>query len=420
MDAANSEGGSRNETATTIRVAALSILDVQMKDESGAYRCSLQIRLKHGEQQSFVAEAETREEAAAKTLSQICVSPLQIVDFRQGPETGAASSTLGLNQYVVIVEEREKVRESLRAGAGRFISHDFAYGLVIAALRAASHAGLLKAAYRANNQKFLRSLAHELVDEQLEALGSDTVAKLALSDYARLEAEAIALEHLNQAASAAVVTATNHPRADSILSLFDTSAWLFNKQGQRRDAFTETQLWLAWYPGVENDHLVLGDVIDSMPVAPDIKIPWIVRVFENPKGWIRFRGAVDLEDHDVLHVLLGRGLQDQDEAFVVGFAMGTAKRTSPIQFRVLRFALTYLYPEPYRVPKYLQPAFNLGFQCGKETGAKDLYKRSLKDLRNMSIGDARKEAGIDISVVLKYYEKEQQEIPFTIASLRLP
>jgi hypothetical protein len=217
-----------------------------------------------------------------------------------------------------------------------------------------------------------------------------------------------------------VLTAANYPRPDSILNLFDTSAWLFDSQGRRRDAYTDTDLWLAWYPGVHNDQQTVDEVIRTMPAAPPSKIPWIVRMFENPESWVRFRGAVDLEDHDVLHVLLGRGLQDQDEAFVLGFAMGTAKKVSWLQYWVFKLVLARLYPEPYRIPRFLQPAFNLGVRCGQATGAKDLYKRHLKRLRGLSLADARKEAEIDMGVVSDFYEQERQQIPFTIASLRLP
>ncbi|MEZ6136769.1 MAG: hypothetical protein R3C53_17885 [Pirellulaceae bacterium] len=317
------------------------------------------------------------------------------------------------NQAITVIKARDAT--GTRAGVGRCNDSCRPTALVIAALRAANHAGLLGAAFRANNQKLLRGLAGELTQEL-----ADAVSPVTDHETHRLEIEGIVLQHLNRVASAAVVTAANHPKPDSILRLFDTSAWLFDSQGNRRDSYTDTELWLAWYPGVENDDLTVDEVIRSMPAAPPSKIPWIVRLFENPTSWIRFRGAVDLEDHDVLHVLLGRGLQDQDEAFVIGFAMGTAKRVSLFQYWVFKFVMARLYPEPYRIPIYLQPAFNLGVQCGQATGTRNLYKQQLKELRHLTLGEARRAAQIDLSVVRRFFELEQQQIPFTIASLRLP
>ncbi len=79
-----------------------------------------------------------------------------------------------------------------------------------------------------------------------------------------------------------------------------------------------------------------------------------------------------MADDDVLHVLLGRGLQDQDEAFVLGFAMGTAKKVSWFQYHIFKQVVVRLYPEPYRIPAFLLPAFDIGVQCRMKTGRKDL------------------------------------------------
>ncbi|MEM8735269.1 MAG: hypothetical protein AAGG44_13645 [Planctomycetota bacterium] len=332
----------------------------------------------------------------------------------------------GETRFLVTVEEQGG--SGNRAGIGRYLAgpdddRRQELGFTIGLLRAVSHAGLLKADYRANNQKIFRGWAKELVDDLVEVLevdGASTDASDSTDAVRRLEAESLILEHTNRVASSAVVTAANHPRPDSVLGLFDTSVWLFESNGRRRDSYTDTDLWLAWYPGVENEDKTVREVIDSMPRAPATKIPWIVKLFENPESWIRFRGAVDLEDHDVMHVLLGRGLQDQDEAFVIGFAMGTAKKVSWFQYWVFKFVIGRLYPEPYRIPPFLQPAFDLGVQCGKETGTKNLYQRDLKELLEMPLAQAREDAGIDMRVVQKYFELEQQKIPSTIASLRLP
>lgn len=353
----------------------------------------------------FEGHGVTREQAVSASLSQLCVRPCSISRV-----SSLASEGEG---WQVIVAVEDATREL--AGVGRYMAADQDSGLVIAALRAASHAGMLKSAFRANNQKVFRGWSQDLMRELAGILQLEQ-----LDEFQRLDAEGIVLEHLNRVASAAVVTAANYHKPDSILSLFDTSVWLFDSQGRRRDSYTDTTLWLAWYPGFQNDEQTVDEVIASMPAAPESKIPWIVRLFENPESWIRFRGAVDLEDHDVLHVLLGRGLQDQDEAFVIGFAMGTAKRVSRLQYWIFKFVLARLYPEPYRIPKFLQPAFDLGVKCGQKTGAEDLYKQHLKRLRPLTLKEARQQAGIDMSVLRRYYELEQQQIPFTIASLRLP
>ena len=57
------------------------------------------------------------------------------------------------------------------------------------------------------------------------------------------------------------------------------------------------------------------------------EIPLIVRLLENQKyhlpGVTLFHGAVDLDMHDRIHILLGRGLLTADESFTIGFTMGS-------------------------------------------------------------------------------------------------
>ena len=89
--------------------------------------------------------------------------------------------------------------------------------------------------------------------------------------------------------------------------------------------------WRSWSPGLENDHLTLREVLATLPAAPPAAIPWVVRLFENPQGWLRMHGAADLATHDRIHVVLGRGLLAQDEAFVIGFTMVTTKAVSRLE-----------------------------------------------------------------------------------------
>jgi len=391
-----------------VRIATIEVVGVEMTaGAANAVHCTIAIRPQDGPSACVNGEGDTEVTAIVAAVSQLCVSKLVLCHVLQRENS--------VDHYRCVVAIAEDTPVNARSGAGRASSVRLDVAIAVATLRAASHAGLLKSDYRANNQKVLRDWARELIQELVQLQAEDV--PLAIKN---LEAEGVLLEAFNRVASAAVITAANHPQPDTILRLFDTSAWLFDSQGRSRDSYTDTNLWLAWYPGIMNDEKTVDEVIGSMPAASDSAIPWIVRLFENPTSRLRFRGAVDLEDHDVLHVLLGRGLQDQDEAFVLGFAMGTAKQISRIETYVFKFIVSRLYPEPYRVPKFLHPAFDLGVQCGRATGAANLYKQQLKDLRPLSLGEARRRTGIDMDIVRQYYQIEQQRIPFTIASLRLP
>jgi hypothetical protein len=100
--------------------------------------------------------------------------------------------------------------------------------------------------------------------------------------------------------------------------------------------------------------------------------------------------------------------------------MGTAKNVSLLQYYAFRWVMVHLYPEPYRIPSFLLPAFDVGVECGKKTGKRNLYREPLEALRAVKLCEARQQCEIDVEALRVSFRKEQERIPFTIASLRLP
>jgi len=80
--------------------------------------------------------------------------------------------------------------------------------------------------------------------------------------------------------------------------------------------------WKDWNPMLNNGEKKLGTVLKTMPSNEQQDISSVVKLFENPSSPIALPGAINLERHDCIHVILGRGLLPQDEAFVIGFYHG--------------------------------------------------------------------------------------------------
>ena len=57
------------------------------------------------------------------------------------------------------------------------------------------------------------------------------------------------------------------------------------------------------------------------------KIHWLVWLLENPNSPVSLTGAIDLYNHDIIHILLDRGMEVKDEAMVSGFTMGNSTAT---------------------------------------------------------------------------------------------
>jgi len=177
--------------------------------------------------------------------------------------------------------------------------------------------------------------------------------------------------------------------------------------------------WSDWNPGLDNDHLSLQQVLNSMPAAEADQIPWRVRLFENPSSSIAFPGAISLRRHDAVHALLGRGLSSQDEAFVIGYTMGAASKIRSWHFSVFRCVATRLYPRAYRFKRSDLIAFDLGFAQGQRGKARDLHCVPFENLGDKSLAQLRRDLGIDVHALHAAYRAEAIHLPHTSASRRL-
>jgi len=205
-----------------------------------------------------------------------------------------------------------------------------------------------------------------------------------------------------------------------VLTRFDAQAALAQAEGEAKTSDTRTRNWWEWFPGLDNDARTLREVLAELPAAPPTDIPWIVRLFENDQGWLRLHGAVSLEHHDMIHVLLGRGLLDQDEAFVLGYTMGSTKAVSRVERWFFKCALSRLYPEPYRISPWMLAAYDLGLEAGRECGTKNLHRALSDEMLDRPLGETRRKLLIDTQRLRHFYAREREALPGTLASLRLP
>jgi hypothetical protein len=225
---------------------------------------------------------------------------------------------------------------------------------------------------------------------------------------------------LNRFGEGQAIVAAHSPDPQTLLTRFDAQAALVRAGGEAKTSDTLTSNWWEWFPGLDNDARTLREVLAELPAAHPGDIPWIVRLFENDQGWLRLHGAVSLAHHDMIHVLLGRGLLDQDEAFVLGFTMGTTRAVSRLERWFFKLALSRLYPEPYRISRRMLAAYDLGLEAGREFGVRNLHLALRDDMLDRPLGDTRRDLRIDTRRLRRYYARERDALPGTLASLRLP
>jgi hypothetical protein len=180
-----------------------------------------------------------------------------------------------------------------------------------------------------------------------------------------------------------------------------------------------------WHIPLSREELTLRQAADELAVLglKQDDVPLIVQLIENPRfdfpGLDVFHGATGLVAHDRIHVLLGRGLLAKDEAFVIGFTMGSTDRVSQTEERLYGFFSKYFYPKSYSFSDEDYRVFQDAVRLGFISDCKPLSEVDLESLLDLSLADARKKIGIEPELLRAYYAIEQKRYPHSFESQRL-
>jgi len=178
----------------------------------------------------------------------------------------------------------------------------------------------------------------------------------------------------------------------------------------------------AWQPPSLWSGRMLWSALEEMePFKLDqADVPLVIKLTENPKHLTSklFTGAVDLFTHDCIHVILGRGLLIKDEAFVIGYTMGSSKKMKRWRRNLFMFISKYLYPEGYKFGEEERFVFYCGVMAGEKCPT-DLSEVDFKQLLDYKVLGIREKLGIDKKLLECYYCLEKKCFPESPESQRL-
>jgi len=166
--------------------------------------------------------------------------------------------------------------------------------------------------------------------------------------------------------------------------------------------------WRSWKPEFDDDK-TLGKVLSEMPRDGADKIPWQVWLLENPSSPISFPGAITLRRHDAMHALLCTSFYAEDEAFTVGFTMGTAEWGHQWLLRLFMWLTTWFYPGEYRWNQNYLEHFLDGFHHGRNSGMYNLHDFPFEEYEHISLKNLRELVGIEwLDSTVSYKEWAQR------------
>ncbi|VAW90689.1 hypothetical protein MNBD_GAMMA21-1769 [hydrothermal vent metagenome] len=183
--------------------------------------------------------------------------------------------------------------------------------------------------------------------------------------------------------------------------------------------------WRDWHVPFSHDQFTLEDILASAmhQQAAQDDVPLIVQLIENPKfdvPWITlFNGAVNLTDHDCIHALLGRGFLPKDEAFVIGFTMGSTNRTNTLEQKLYTWASKYLYPGPYKFSDEDAQVFKDAVHLGYVSDCTPLNTIDFSKYLSKPVNMIRDELGIETDLIESYFRIEKRRYLKSKASQRL-
>ena len=180
--------------------------------------------------------------------------------------------------------------------------------------------------------------------------------------------------------------------------------------------------WDEWTPGLDTDDMTIAEVLATLPAADAEDVPEVIKKYENPDSPDALPGAITLARHDCIHVLLGRGLHVQDEAFVIGATMGAA---SDITGEIVEFFIevsTTEYPKHWRFEAEHIPSYRLGVGFAQDNlKNRDLHLIPLEaePWQSKPVSEARRDLGIVKEELRAYFRKAELLVPGTPATRRL-
>ena len=172
-----------------------------------------------------------------------------------------------------------------------------------------------------------------------------------------------------------------------------------------------------WFIPLSSRDLTLGQAhaqLDDFGLQPD-DVPLIIQMVENPRfdlpGFDIFHGATHLETHDYIHILLGRGVMIKDEAFVIGFTMGSSNRVTTSEERLFGFFTKYLYPKNYRFTDEDLHVFKDAVRLGFVSDCTPLAEVDYKHYLDWPLQKIREDIGIESDLLKAYYAIEAKRYP---------
>jgi len=179
-----------------------------------------------------------------------------------------------------------------------------------------------------------------------------------------------------------------------------------------------------WHIPYHQDSQSLQIALASMPQpAEQVELPMMLRLQRDPSlsflGQLVFRAGMNRHQNDCIHILLGRGLLDLDQAFVLGFTLGSSKKGSVPEHRLYGEVGRHFYNNTQLFSEAESIVFKDAIKLAYLSFCAPLDTFDFTPWYEHSLRQLREAIGLETELMNAYFAVEKHRFPHAVASQRL-
>lgn len=179
-----------------------------------------------------------------------------------------------------------------------------------------------------------------------------------------------------------------------------------------------------WHIPFQQDNLTLRAARDSVPpTMGQVELPLMLRLQRDPElsflGQLVFKAGLDQQQHDCIHILLGRGMLPMDQAFVLGFTIGCSRKGCLPEHRLYSDVGRHFFKQVHLFDDAEAAVFKEGIKQAYLSFCAPLENFDFMPWYDQTLRQLRQAIGLDAELMLAYYAVEKYRYPQVPASQRL-
>ena len=179
-----------------------------------------------------------------------------------------------------------------------------------------------------------------------------------------------------------------------------------------------------WHIPYHQDSLTLQTALLSMPApAGSLELPLLLRLQRDPSlsflGQLAFRAGLDRHQSDCIHVVLGRGFLPLDQAFVLGYTLGSSKKGSMPEHRLHGEVGRHFYKSTQLLSEAQAIVFKDAIKLAYLSFCAPLDSFDFTPWHDRPLRQVREAMGLETELMCAYYAVEKHRFPHELASQRL-